>query len=176
MSDHDEGHVTTRQCLKRTAVAVALMVSLTGIGRAQLLVVSGTSTSAGVEAVWAREQQYWHFVQTGDVDNYRALWDDGFRGWPCKAQHPATKATISDWVRDIRDQKVVFTYTVTREGAADFGDIVVVYYQTPMVYQYPDGRVVDRDRVFKFTHTWRRSGSTWLIIGGMCGELQQTSP
>jgi hypothetical protein len=166
--------MTTRQCLKRTALAAALMVWLTGVGRAQRPVASGTS--AGVEAVWAREQQYWHFVQTGDVDNYRALWDDGFRGWPCKAQHPATKATISDWVRDIRDQKVTFTYTLTREGAADFGDIVVVYYQTPMVYQYPDGRVVDHDRVFKFTHTWRRSGSTWLIIGGMCGELPQTSP
>jgi hypothetical protein len=175
MLTHQEGHVTTRQWLNHVAVGVPLIILVTGVSQAQLPPASGTS--AGVEAVWAREQQYWRFVQSGDVDNYRALWDDSFRGWPCKAQHPATKATITDWVRDIRDQKVRFTYGLTREGAADFGDIVVAYYQTPMVYQYPDGRVVDRDRVFKFTHTWRRSGGTWLIIGGMCGELlPQTSP
>jgi ketosteroid isomerase-like protein len=127
--------------------------------------------------VWGREELYWRLVQAGDVDNYRALWDDDFRGWPCKPQHTATKATITDWVRDIRDQKVKFSYSLTREGAADFGDIVVLYYKTPMVYEYPDGRVVDRDRVFKFTHTWRNTGKTWHIIGGMCGELPpQPSP
>jgi hypothetical protein len=72
---------------------------------------------------------------------------------------------------------VKFTYSLTREGAADFGDIVVVFYQTPMLYEYPDGRVENQDRIFKFTHTWRKAGTTWQIIGGMCGQLlTQTSP
>src|ERR1017187_7051131 len=81
MFTHQEGHVTTRQWLNHVAVGVPLIISVTGVSQPQLPPASGTS--AGVEAVWAREQQYWRFVQSGDVDNYRAIWDDSFRGWPC---------------------------------------------------------------------------------------------
>ena len=165
-----------RHWLYPAGIVTLLIVSRTGLGIAQQATPIA-SQNAGLEAVWRLEEQYWRLVKAGDVDNYRKLWDDGFRGWPCKAQHPATKAAIGDWVRDIRDQRVRFSYSLTREGAADFGSIVVVYYQTPMVYEYPDGRVVDRDRVYKFTHTWRKTGDTWLIIGGMCGQLPApTSP
>jgi uncharacterized protein DUF4440 len=168
--------VTAHHWLNHAAAAILAIVAVTGVVRAQQAKLNRT-TNARVEAVWGREELYWRSVQAGDVDNYRALWDDGFRGWPCKAQHTATKTNIADWVRDIRDQKVKLSYSLTREGAADFGDIVVIYYQTPMVKEYPDGRVVDRDRVFKFTHTWRKTRKTWNIIGGMCGELlPQTSP
>jgi hypothetical protein len=156
-------------CLNRVAIVFLSIISLTSFGRAQ-----HTTRKAGtdaVEAVWKLEEMYWRYVQSGDVDNYRTLWDDSFRGWPCKNQHTATKEEIGNWVRDIRDQKVKLGYSLTRDGAADFGDIIVVYYKTPIIYEYPDGRIVDRDRVFKFTHTWRKTGKTWLIIGGMCGEL-----
>jgi len=127
--------------------------------------------SKNVEAVWAREELYWRLVRAGDVEKYRELWDEGFRGWPCKNQHTATKAEIGNWVRDIRDQHAKFSYSLFREGSADFGDIVVIYYQTPMVYEFPDGRTEGKDHIYKFTHTWRKTGRTWLIIGGMCGEL-----
>jgi hypothetical protein len=162
--------------LNHAGIAALLVFSRTGLGHAQQATPTANQ-SAGVKAVWSLEEQYWRLVKAGDVDNYRKLWDEGFRGWPCKAQHSATKAVIGDWVRDIRDQRVKFSYSLTREGAADFGNIVVVYYQTPMVYEYPDGRVVDRDRVYKFTHTWRKTVDSWLIIGGMCGQLPPpTSP
>lgn len=161
---------TSHQYMKHAAIIIMSILSLTSFGRAQQAKQMGSS-DAPVEAVWKREELYWRYVKAGDVDNYRTLWDEGFRGWPCKNQHTATKAEIGNWVRDIRDQKVKLTYSLTRDGAADYGDIVVIYYKTPMVYEYPDGRGVDRDKVFKFTHTWRKTGNSWLIIGGMCGEL-----
>lgn len=122
-----------------------------------------------VEAVWAREEAYWRFVAAGDVDNYRTLWNRDFRGWPCAAEHPATKATIGDWVREIRDQKIRFTYSLMREGAANVGGVVVVYYRTPMIYQYADGKIEGAGMTRKFTHTWMKVNGTWEIIGGMCG-------
>jgi hypothetical protein len=153
------------------AVLIILSIGLLdSIGHAQ----QGTrieSLNPNVEAVWGREELYWRLVKAGEVEKYRELWDDEFRGWPCKNQHTATKAEIGNWVRDIRDQKAKFSYSLSREGAAAFGDIVVIYYQTPMVYQYPDGRTEGSGHVYKFTHTWRKTGKTWLIIGGMCGEL-----
>jgi hypothetical protein len=133
-----------------------------------------TTQNTSVPEVWAREEAYWRFVQAGNVDEYLTLWHERFVGWPCTAAHPATKASIGNCVRDIRDKKARFTYSLTREEARDFGSMVVVYYRTPMVWEYPDGRVEKRGDVFKFTHTWLKVGSTWQIIGGMCGALQQT--
>ena len=79
-----------------------------------------------IDEVWAREAQYWQFVKAGDVENYLMLWNKDFRGWPCADEHPATKANISDWVRDIRDKKIRFTSALSREGAMSVGGVVVV--------------------------------------------------
>jgi hypothetical protein len=73
-------------------------------------------------------------------------------------------------VREIRDQKIRFSYSLTREGASNVGGVVVVYYQTPMIWKYPDGKVEGRqDLPRKFTHTWLKVNGAWQIIGGMCG-------
>jgi hypothetical protein len=162
--------MTKSKWLNHAALIVLSIVSLAGFGHAQQGTTNG-SRNGNVEAVWGREELYWRLVKAGDVEKYRELWDDGFRGWPCKNQHTATKTEIGNWVRDIRDQKAKFSYSLSREGAADFGDIVVIYYQTPMIYEYPNGQTEGKDHIYKFTHTWRKTGKTWLIIGGMCGEL-----
>ena len=99
---------------------------------------------------------------------------DGFHKLGTVAQPSSWRAiVVGNWLEPrVRRHKLQRS-----EWDADFGDIVVAYYQTPMVYEYPDGRVVNRDSVFKFTHTWRRTGKTWHIIGGMCGKLlPPTSP
>lgn len=168
--NHKEKQMTMYKLLNGAALVVLSILSLSGFVHAQQVDSKG-SRSSSVEAVWGREQLYWRLVKSGDVEKYRELWDGGFRGWPCNNQHTADKSEIGNWVRDIRDQKAKITYSLTFEGAAEFGDIVVVYYQTQKVYEYPDGRIVDKDKHFKFTHTWRKTGNTWLIIGGMCGEL-----
>jgi ketosteroid isomerase-like protein len=131
--------------------------------------VPSFAPTASVAAVWDLEVAYWKYVQAGDVLSYLTLWHDRFVGWPCLSAHPAAKDSIANWVRTIRDEHIHFTSHLTREGAADFGDIVIVYYRTPMLREYPDGRVAGRDTVWKFTHTWRRDADRWQIIGGMCG-------
>ena len=125
--------------------------------------------ASDVDEVWALEDAYWRYVKDGDVDNYRTLWNDGFRGWPCNNPHTATKSIIGDWVREIRDQKIRFSYTLTREGASNVGGVVVVYYRTPMIWEYADGRVEGKGLTRKFTHTWLKVNGKWGIIGGMCG-------
>src|SRR5574338_907518 len=101
--------------------------------------------SASVTAVWALEDAYWKYVQAGDVPSYVTLWHPRFRGWPCVTPHTATKDSIGNWVRRIRDEHVRLRYSLTREGAAEVGNTVVVYYSTPMLREYPDGRVEGRD-------------------------------
>jgi hypothetical protein len=84
------------------------------------------------------------------------------------------KPSIGDWVREIRNKKIAVTSVLTREGAEDFGAIVVVHYRFTRVDTYPDGRVEGRGRESKITHTWMRVGSAWQIVGGMCGGLAQS--
>ena len=127
--------------------------------------------SPAIREVWGREESYWRFVQAGDVKSYLTLWHDQFMGWPSFADHPATKASIGQWVEDIRDKKVQLTYTLVREGARDFGGIVIVFYRANTVYLSPDGHTEKEE--IKITHTWLKVGSTWEIIGGMAGHLGQ---
>ena len=101
--------------------------------------------------VWAREDAYWKYVKAGDVDAYRTLWHEQFTGWPCANAHPQTKAATGDWVRDIRDKKISLEYSLTREAAKDFGNVVIVYYRTPIVSKLADGSVKNDGREYKFT-------------------------
>ena len=130
--------------------------------------------SPAVAAVWEMEDAYWRYVQSGDVDNYLTLWHEDFIGWPCamNALHPVGKESISLWVEDIRVEKVKFGYRLQREAGQDFGPVVAVHYSTPMIYQYPDGRVTGQDQTYKFTHTWLWNGTGWQIISGMCAPLE----
>ena len=130
-----------------------------------------SAQSRSVSEVWALEDDYWRFVKAGDVENYRTLWHEKFIGWPCDQDHPKRKSSIGDWVQAIRDKKIKVTSNLTREGAEDFGAIVVVHYRFTRVDAYPDGRVEGRGRESKITHTWMRVGRTWQIVGGMCGSL-----
>ncbi len=132
-----------------------------------------SAESQSVSEVWGREDDYWRFVKAGDVESYVTLWHEKFIGWPCDQNHPMRKPSIGDWVRKIRDKKIAVTSVLTREGAEDFGAIVVVHYRFTRVDTYPDGRVEGRGRESKITHTWMKVGSTWQIVGGMCGGLVQ---
>lgn len=128
-----------------------------------------------IAAVWDLEDAYWRYVKEGDVESYVTLWHDDFIGWPCGQAHPKRKDGIGDWVRIVRDNRINVEYELTREGAQRFGDIVVVHYSFSRVDTYPDGRVEGRGKRSKITHTWMKSGDTWLIVGGMCGNVADTA-
>jgi len=133
-----------------------------------------SSDNQSIKEVWALEDDYWRYVKAGDVESYVTLWHEKFIGWPCGKDHPARKEAIGDWVREVRDERIAVTSSLTREGAEDFGPVVVVHYRFTKVDTYPDGRIEGRGREEKITHTWMKVGSTWQIIGGMCGGLPET--
>jgi hypothetical protein len=149
---------------------------LVGVGVVAVVAVvlrmPAAAESRSVSDVWALEDDYWRFVREGNVQSYVRLWHEKFIGWPCDQDHPMQKAWIGGWVQEIRDKRIRVAAALTREGAQEFGDTVVVHYRFTKVDTYPDGRVEGRDRERKITHTWMRVGSTWQIIGGMCGDLK----
>jgi len=135
---------------------------------------SSKGESASVNQVWRREDEYWRFAKAGDVGAYLSLWHDKFIGWPCDEAHPKRKAALGEWVREVREKHIRMTYDLNHEGAEDFGDVVVVHYRVSGVDTYPDGHTEGEGEESKITHTWMRTGDTWLIIGGMCGSLDDS--
>jgi len=64
--------------------------------------------STPVVQVSALEDNYWEYVQRGDVGRYLALWHTDFIGWPCAfaAPHPNRKSGIGGWVAQSRDERI----------------------------------------------------------------------
>lgn len=132
---------------------------------------SAKGESASIDEVWGREDEYGRLSEAGDVDAYRALFHDRFIGWPCGREHPTRKAGVGAWVREVREKQIKVTSEVIREGAEDFGDVVVVHYRGSELDTYPDGHTEGEGEEYRITHTWMRTGDTWQIIGGMCASL-----
>lgn len=133
-----------------------------------------SEAAAQQDDVWAREEAYWRYVKAGEVDRYISLWHEDFVGWPCSTLKPSRKSNIGDYVREIRDKGIKVTFELHREAVQYFGDVSVVHYSTPLVCEYPDGRITGQGEPLKFTHTWMKVNGEWQIIGGMCGVLKPT--
>lgn len=161
--------------MNRVAILALFGLLIGGAQIASGQSASSSGESENVSQVWRREADYWRFVKAGDVDGYVSLWHDKFIGWPCGQEHPKRKASIGDWVREVRDKHINVTSDLTREGAEDFGNVVVVHYRFTRVDTYPDGHVEGKGKESKITHTWKRISDTWVIIGGMCGTLSDSA-
>ena len=123
----------------RKALALLLLgLSAKSVQSATDPLASSPPDSESVSQVWGREADYWRFVKEGDVESYVSLWHDRFIGWPCGQDHPKRKASIGDWVREVRDNHIQVDSNLTREGAEDFGNVVVVHYRFTRVDTYPN--------------------------------------
>ena len=157
--------------MNRFATVALLGLLVSGADQATGQAAPSPPDSKSVSEVWERESEYWRHVKAGDVDSYVSLWHDRFIGWPCGEEHPKRKESIGDWVREVRDKHIRVSSEMTREGAEDFGNLVVVHYRFTRVDTYPDGKVEGKGKEKKITHTWMKVGDTWLIVGGMCGTM-----
>jgi hypothetical protein len=63
-------------------------------------------------------------------------------------------------------KKNLFNYELTRHAENVFGDIVIVLYDATQIWKNEKGQEVEKT-TFKLTHTWKKTGKDWLIIGGM---------
>jgi uncharacterized protein (TIGR02246 family) len=129
---------------------------------------SAAEPTESERAVWQLEEDYWRYVQAGDVETYVQLWHEDFVGWPCHSKIPSDKSGIGTWVREIRDNHWKLDYTLRPMAARTFGDVVVVHYAAEYVYNYGDGTSSGAGLWRKFTHTWKKTDGRWQIITGMC--------
>lgn len=130
--------------------------------------VGETSVQAGQikNEIWKLEENYWKYVKEKDLKSYLGLWDDQFIGYP-STNKIGGKDHITDWITALyKDRKSTFDYELTRHVENVFGDIVIVLYDATQIWKNEKGEVLEKS-TFKLTHTWKKAGKGWLIIGGM---------
>ena len=120
--------------------------------------------------VWQVEESYWKVVAAGDVEGYGALFHKDFIGWPCTSETPKGMKNSSAWVEEIRDNNWKLTYDLRPEAVQLFDNVAVVHYAAEYVFDYGNGTRRGAGDWRKFTHTWLKDGSRWLLIGGMCAD------
>jgi hypothetical protein len=115
--------------------------------------VSLAQSTVAEKEVWAREQEYWRYVKSGDSAAFKTLWSEHFTGWPDGTAKPVDKSHIDVW--EISD------YTLTPLSVLEHGkDMVMTFYCAKFT---EEGKTVEE----RMTHTWQRENGQWLIVGGM---------
>lgn len=80
---------------------------------------------------------------------------------------PAGKGVVGKMVEDVRDGKLKVNYQSKYQGAAQYEGLVVVHYGVEETLERGGQAIPMR---IKITHTWKRIGKQWEIVGGMCGR------
>jgi ketosteroid isomerase-like protein len=139
-----------------------IAVSFTGLLHAQ----DSTMTKQIKNEIWQLEENYWKYVKANDLKSYLTLWDEKFIGYP-STNIIGNKAHITDWITDMynNNKGKTYNYELTRKIENVFGDIVIVLYDATQIWTN-DKHEVEKT-TFKLTHTWKKTGKGWQIIGGM---------
>ena len=118
------------------------------------------------EEVWQRELQYWKYVLQNDKVGYLTLWHENFIGYP-DTDSLTRKNKIGDWIAGLFSKKDLrYENKLIKKAVNVFGDVVITFYDEEDIWKNNKNEVVSKE-TYKITHTWKKYGNTWLIIGGM---------
>lgn len=121
------------------------------------------------DEAWQMEEKYWQYVQNNDTITYKTLWHDDFIGYPSFGDGTANKSKIAIWIPKLHaDPNQKFSYQLYRKATNAIDDVVIVFYDADEIWTNQETNEVTK-KTLKFTHTWKKYGDQWVIIGGMAG-------
>ena len=122
------------------------------------------------DEAWHMEELYWQYVQNIDTTTYKTLWHDDFIGYPSFGDGTANKSKIATWIPELHaDPNQKFSYQLYRKATNAIDDVVIVFYDADEIWTNQETNEVTR-KTLKFTHTWKKYGDQWVILGGMAAE------
>lgn len=119
------------------------------------------------DQVWSQEQAYWNYVQSNNLDAYRALWHADFVGWPYVSPEPLRKAHITDWMTVHTSKGESFKLDNLERLLVEVnGNYATATYRVRGTWVDKSGK--SDAASIRVIHTWLRgSDGKWLIISGM---------
>ena len=119
---------------------------------------------------WHMEELYWGYVEKNDTVDYKILWHNDFIGYPSFGDGTSDKSKIASWIPELhKDTSQTFSYKLYKKAVNAIDDVVIVFYDADEIYTNRQNEIVKKE-TFKFTHTWKKYGDKWLILGGMAAK------
>ena len=119
---------------------------------------------------WQMEEKYWDYVDKIDTVAYKKLWHDEFIGYPSFGNGVSSKNGIAVWIPELhKDTTLIFSFKLDKKAVNAIDDVVIVYYDADEIWTNKENKVVRKEK-YKFTHTWKKYGDKWLILGGMAAK------
>ncbi len=132
---------------------------------------TGQSPDKIADEVWKREIQYWDYVVKNDKAGYLTLWHKDFIGYPDTGL--VRKDKIANWIGELHNKKgLYYENNLIPKAVNAYGDVVITFYDEEDITKTNKNEIISRD-VYKITHTWKKFGNEWLIIGGMSALVKK---
>ncbi len=123
---------------------------------------------------WEMEVKYWEYVQNNDTISYKKLWHDDFIGYPSFGEGTSDKSKIAIWIPELHeDTTLTYHHELYKKASNAIEDVVIVFYDAEEYWTDKENNIVRRNSPYKFTHTWKKFGDKWLILGGMAARKEQ---
>jgi hypothetical protein len=153
-----------------SAIALFILVSLSACNsnkESSPAAIPAVSDETLEDEVWQMEELYWKYVKDADTVAYKKLWHENFIGYPSFGDGTANKSRIAVWIPELHaDKNLTFSYVLYKKEVNAIEGVVMAFYDTDEIWTNQKNEEVRRERS-KFTHTWKKLGDTWLILGGM---------
>ena len=122
--------------------------------------------------VWRLEEQRMKYVSARDIESFRGMYHKDFIGWPNRVTSPIGQTDLGGGILDaiakgLKPSKV----ELRREAVRIFGDVAMVHLAMKRNLVSTSDETHREGDWIKITHTWKREGNTWKIIGGMSAPL-----
>ena len=120
--------------------------------------------------VWRMEELYWDYVIKNDTIAYKKLWHNDFIGYPSFGDGVSDKSKIASWIPELyEDKSRIYSVKLNRKAVNSIADVVIVFYDYDRFWTDEQNNILEKN-TFKITHTWKKLGDTWLILGGMAAD------
>jgi len=117
------------------------------------------------DEVWHMEELYSLYAKNNDTISFKTLWHDDFIGYG--GDNLSIKSKVGSWIPELhKDPNQIYSYELHKKAVNVIGDIVMVFYDADDIWTNQTTNEIRKD-TYKMTHTWKKYGDKWLILGGM---------
>jgi hypothetical protein len=132
-------------------------------------VIRISDTGITIDEIWDAVRKQWEAF-TSDVNQSLPLIDKDYLGWFYQDSTPDDKETLGLWIRDSIANRKTELVRISPVGSKIIENVATVNYHYFWVYSSKQG--TREQEIGRYTETFRKSGSVWLLIndhGGPTG-------
>lgn len=122
--------------------------------------------------VWKAELQYWNYLKTRNISEYKQMLSEDFSDWPASTSEPIVSIdNMIDFVSNTLNNFSSIDFKLEHKFTKIIGgNKVIVYFNCKVI-----GTITDEDMTVnlnnRMLHIWHKKKSVFKLVGGLQTEL-----